>query len=63
MYSCPQAFACAYELEEAFAKEVLQLERTYDDYAAADGAAWGVWCSADYGLLPTRLSDGRSGLK
>ena len=66
MCSCPQAFACAYELEEAFAKEVLQLYRTDDaanDDAAADGAAWRVWCSADYGLLPTRLSDGRSGLK
>ena len=40
---------------------MLQLDRTDD--AAADGAACGVWCSADYGLLPTRLSDGRSGLK
>lgn len=44
---------------------LLQLDRTDDaaNYDAADGAAWRVLCSADYALLPTRLSDGRSGLK
>ena len=47
MYSCPQAFACTYELEDAYAKELLQLDRAANaakanaaNDAAADGTAW-----------------------